>query len=74
MCAGVHTRAGPAKISIALLGSPHKDAAGEDVTEELRPLHHGVTPFRYLAGARSMLDPFGVGFSRTVVARGQSRP
>ena len=44
-----------------LPGLAAQDAAGEDVAEELRSLHLGVTPFRYLAGARSMLDPFGVG-------------
>ena len=43
--------------------------AGADVTEEPRPLHLGVTPFPYVAGARSMLDPSASGVSRTVVAR-----
>ena len=44
-----------------LPGLAAQDAAVQDVAEELRSLHLGVTPFRYLAGARSMRDPFGVG-------------
>ena len=69
MRAGVHKGLDLRKLRSTCPGSPHRMPAGADVTEEPRPLHLGVTPFPYVAGARSMLDPSASGFHRTVVAR-----
>src|SRR6478752_7882194 len=59
--AGVHKGLDLRKLRSTCPGSPHRMPAGADVTEEPRPLHLGVTPFRYLAGGPVDAGPFGVG-------------